>query len=317
MIPQIQLNEYQYACTNAAFFDLSDHGKIGVSGKDAAAFLHNLCTNDITRLAPGEGCEAFFTNAKARIIAYVWVQCGALDAGGAGYRIDTAAGLGQTLYQHLDHYLISEQVEITDRSEELAEIHIAGPQAGAIAAAAPGVQVERHQRVALDGYDLIFPAPDTAKVRQALEQAGAIAARNDVYNILRIETGVPSHGAEIDESRLAMEVGRTSQAISYTKGCYLGQETIVMARDRGHVNRALLGLKLTGDEPVAAGVKVFRGGEEIGQVTSSVFSPRVGSAIALAFLRRGHQQPGTVVDVESGDGGWQAEITELPFIPAS
>src|SRR5207249_7728705 len=95
----------------------------------------------------------------------------------------------------------------------------------------------------------------------------------------------------MDETTFAPEVGRIQQAICYTKGCFLGQEPIVMARDRGHVNRALLGLKLSGG-PAPAGTKLFREGKEVGQVTSSVVSPRLGP-IALAYLRRGNWEPGT------------------------
>jgi folate-binding protein YgfZ len=307
-------SEYRAALESAAFFDLSACGKLEAAGKDAAAFLHNLSTNDIKRLTPGHGCEAFFTNAKARVLAYVWIQCAA-RGDTVCYEIDTAPSLGEILFQHLNHYLISEQVELADQTGTLAELHLAGPRAVEMAEhVRDSCQVRRHDRLGLPGFDLLFPRVSLAKLEQLLVERGVAPAGLPVFDTLRIEAGIPAHGAEIDDTRLAMELSRTAQAICYTKGCYLGQETIVMARDRGHVNRTLLGLKLTGREPATAGAKVFRGEEEIGQVTSSVCSPRAGQAIALALLKRGHQQPGTAVEVVSELGRQRAAIADLPCI---
>src|SRR5262249_2121769 len=117
-----------------------------------------------------------------------------------------------------------------------------------------------------------------------------------------VEAGTPLYGADVTENNLAPEVGRTAQAISYTKGCYLGQEPIVRLRDLGHANRELTGLRIDGPEPAPAGAKLWREGKEVGQVTSSVYSPALGTAIALAYVRRGSTEPGTAVEVESGGG---------------
>ncbi len=309
--------QYQRAVEAAVFFDLAHHGRLEVAGKDAAAFLHNLCTNDTKQLGPDQGCEAFFTNAKARVIAFTWIERLERADGTPLFWVDTGPGLRTVLLQHLDRYLISEEVELADRTTEQRQLHLVGPQAhaalGTIREAVGDLWVWRHDRVALLGYDLVFPASALEQVRQGLTAAGVVAAGPEVYEVLRVEAGLPAHGAEIDDARLAMELGRTNQAISYTKGCYLGQETIVMARDRGHVNRTLLGLKLTGTEPVLPGATVYRGAEEVGQVTSSVFSPRLGRAFALGFLRRGHQQPGTALEVAAGTGRRAAEVAALPL----
>jgi folate-binding protein YgfZ len=130
--------------------------------------------------------------------------------------------------------------------------------------------------------------------------------------VLRVEAGAPLYGVDVDETTFAPEVGRTPQAISYAKGCYLGQEPIVMARDRGQVNRTLLGLLLPGG-PVPRGSLLFREGKEVGRVTSSVLSPTRGG-IALAYVRRGHQQPGTALEVEAGGQRHRAEVAALPFV---
>ena len=146
----------------------------------------------------------------------------------------------------------------------------------------------------------------------ALIAAGAQPAGLGTYEVLRVEAGVPEFGIDLDDNRLVFEVGRTAQAISYTKGCYLGQEPIVMARDRGHVNRLLLGLKLTGDSAVSPGSKVIRDGQEIGLTTSSVVSPPLG-ALALAYLRRGHWEAGTAGEVETASGRTRPKSPPCPF----
>src|SRR5439155_4477699 len=138
---------------------------------------------------------------------------------------------------------------------------------------------------------------DAVSFWQILTQAGARPAGKEAFEVLRVEAGVPRYGVEMNEERFVVEVGRTPQAISYSKGCYLGQEPIVMARDRGHVNRTLLGLKLNGD-PAPHGSLLHRDGKEVGRVTSSVVSPRLGAAVALGYLRRGCWEPGTAVEVE-------------------
>src|SRR5262249_54261915 len=154
-------------------------------------------------------------------------------------------------------------------------------------------------------------------LRKRLIDAGASVGTPATYDILRIEAGVPEYGRDLDENRLAMEAGRTAQAISYAKGCYLGQETIVMARDRGQVHRQLLGVEL-GDHPLPTdGAKLFRGNEEVGQVTSSVFSPRLEQGIGLAYLRRGNWEVGTELLVEPTSAGLAAVVAALPFAGGS
>jgi folate-binding protein YgfZ len=152
----------------------------------------------------------------------------------------------------------------------------------------------------------------TAEVRQALLAAGAVLAGPETYEILRVEAGTPRIGIDMDENRFVVEVGR-AHAICHTKGCYLGQEPIVMARDRaGHVNRSLRGLKLT-DHPAEPKSNLFSdAGQEIGVITSSLQSPRFGP-IALAYVRRGFESPETKLKVGAADGQ-SANVAELPFV---
>jgi folate-binding protein YgfZ len=165
----------------------------------------------------------------------------------------------------------------------------------------------------LPGYDLVCLKPRAAEVHRQLTVAGATPAGTDAYEILRVEAGTPAFGVDIDENRFVVEVGRAG-AISFTKGCYLGQEPIVMARDRaGHVNRSFRGLRLRDGQTLTAGTRLFAPeGKEAGVVTSSAVSPRLGT-IALGYVRRGHEQPGTVLEAESAGSGRTAVVAELPF----
>jgi folate-binding protein YgfZ len=328
------IDAYRHALEDAALFDLADRGLVELAGKDAVSFLHNLCTNDIKGLPAGASCEAFLTNVKARVIAHGFVSRLQQD-GLAVLWLDLVAGLAPKVLEHLDHHLISEEVELADRSGAVAQMYLCGPRArrlldSILAAPLPELpelhqapalvsvevtgHVRRHDYLGLPGYDLFFPRSAADNLRQTLTSAGAVLAGRETYEILRVEAGFPAFGPDIDEDRFVVEVGRARQAICYTKGCYLGQEPIVMARDRGHVNRTLLGLKLAAGEPVPAAARVFRGAEEVGTVTSSVRSPRLGTAIALAYLRRGSQEPGTAVEVEMAGTRRPAVVTALPLV---
>jgi len=327
--------EYGAARKTAAVFDLSHRGKVEVSGPDAPSFLHNLCTNDILGMPLGAGCEAFFCNPKAKVIAHTLIYHVLLGPERHAFWLDTAPGESAKLVQHLNRYLIAEDVEIADRTDEFCQVHLAGTGTIAVLTRALadevpdldpllhmertfGVSVNSHIRrnelLGIPGYDIVCLNALASGLWRMLTESGAKPAGLDAYDLLRVEAGTPVYGRDITEERFAFDVGRTAQAISYSKGCYLGQEPIVMARDRaGHAPRALLGLKLAGTMPVEAGSKVAHNGEEVGYVTSSVTSPRLGRAIALAYLRHGHQAPGTPVEVRSASGPVAAEVSALPF----
>jgi folate-binding protein YgfZ len=318
--------EYRHARTGAVLADESHRGKIEVGGPDAARFLQNLSTNDILSLAPGRGCEAFLTNNKAKVVAYLWIFRQDYAESRPVFWLDVAPGAAGKVLSHLDRFLISEQVEFADHTSAFAQIHLAGPQApalvkdvfgidppemgGLIPAVAGSPQVRRTDPLGAPGFDIV--APDGAKWWKRLTEAGARPIGREACEVLRVEAGMPREGAEIDENTFAPEVGRIAETICYTKGCYLGQESIVMARDRGQVNRTLLGVRLPAG-PVSHGSLLFAGEKEVGRVTSSVNSPRLGTAIGLAYVRRGHQELGTQLQVEVGGRRESAEVARLPF----
>ena len=307
-------DDYNAAREHAALFDVSNRGKITVRGPDARTFLHNLSTNDIKGLGPGTGCEAFFATAQARAVAYAFIHC-QLDDGEDAFWLDLDPGLSEKVMKHLDRYIISEQVELTDQTSEFSQLHLAGPEAESVLARlnlGTDSVVRRHDYLGLPGYDVLCPHQSLEAVRQKMLDCGARPATPATFEILRVESGTPVYGIDIDDNRFVAEVGRTQQAISYTKGCYLGQEPIVMARDRGHINRMLMGLRLSAGDVPARGTLLLREGKEVGQITSSVVSPTFGP-IALAYIRRGNSQPGTGVQLEAAGAARTAEVVWLPF----
>jgi folate-binding protein YgfZ len=294
--------------------------------------LHNLSTNDVVGLAIGAGCEAFLCTAKAKVVAHLLIYHLLLGDGREAYWLDVAPGEAEKVIKHLDHFVISEQVEFADRTREFAQIHLAGPQAHAILekavkdtvpelaelqhmmrtfGPAGTCHVRRHDPLGVPGYDIVCLRGRAESVWRLLIASGARPAGRSTYEGLRIEAGTPQYGLDIDENTLAPEVARTEQAISYTKGCFLGQEPIVRVRDIGQVNRTLIGLRIEGTTPASHGAKLFRDGKEVGFVTSSALSPGIGKVVALGYVRRGHTEPGTPLDVEVGSNRVSAQPIAL------
>lgn len=321
------MDAYRKALESAALFDVSDRGKLEFAGPDAPSFLHNLCTNDVVNLPLGGGCEAFFTTAKAKVVGRALIYHGRRGDNSDVLWLDTDPGQAERLLTHLSRYQIAERFDARDRTADFAQFHLAGPAAQTVLGQALGERVpdlpplghmertfgeratcsaRRHEPLGLPGYDIVCLKDRADEVRDRLTAAAATAGTADAYEVLRVEAGTPVVGVDLDENRFVVEAGR-ADAISYAKGCYLGQEPIVMARDRaGHVNRSFRGVKLPATVP--AGTKLFADGKEVGVTTSSVVSPRFGP-VALAFVRRGHEAPGTRLEVD----GQPAEVVALPM----
>ncbi len=307
--------EYVAATSEAALFDLSDRTQIELSGADRVRFLHSFCTNDVKRLSPGEGCEAFVTNVKGKVIGHVWID--ALDS---SLWLDADAGSAERILPHLERYVINEDVTITDRSADGAELLAVGPEAtgrlarlgidvdaldnlehraGKLAGAT--VRVRRFDVGPHRGYAIFAERNRLAACWQSLVEAGVRAAGAEVWTALRIEAGLPVFGVDLSDDNLAQEVGRTKTAISFTKGCYLGQEPIARLDALGHVNRELRSLRLVGSSVPASGMRVFAdaaGSAVVGTVTSSALSFATNSPVAMALLRSSSSACGQQVFVE-------------------
>lgn len=298
-VSEALLAEYRTLTQEAGIIDVSDRTKIELRGDDRASFLHNFCTNDIRRLQPGQGCEAFICNVKGHVLGHVHVFCGE-----SSLWLDTVPGQAEKLLAHLDRYLIREKVELLDRTNDFAETMIAGPKAGVV--------IRDKNELLLWQADwgnvpVYFISIDRG-VRQGNSGCGLPVCSREALEILRIEAGIPHFGIDITDDNLPQEVARDFEAISFTKGCYLGQETVARIDALGHVNRTLCGLAFTGETVPLAGTELKQGEKIVGAVTSACWSPKSERPLALGYVRRGANAPGTRLDSECG----VVEVIRLP-----
>lgn len=325
------LAEYQALTARAGIVDVGARTQIEILGADRITFLHSFCTNDIKKLEPGQGCEAFLCNAKGKVIAYVQVYC-RRDS----LVLETSPGQSGEIVAHLDRYVIREDVRLADRQPEWSQFLLAGPLASAVLARAmphaPASVIETrsdwlaHADVEIAGvpislrqarltgppsFLLSYPRDDavpaqSARVRDRLVESGAQSCSLAALEIVRIEAAIPSFGQDITDDNLPQEVGRDVHAISFTKGCYLGQETVARIDAMGHVNRKLCQFLIEGDALPATGSELLADGKAVGWVTSCTFSPRHGSFLALGYVRTTHAASGT--NLTSGHDGPRAIV---------
>jgi folate-binding protein YgfZ len=321
--------EYRAARTGAALFDCSDTGKVDVAGRDSASFLHNLCTNDIKGLGVGHGCQAFLTTSQAKTIALACI----FRMESERFCLDSGRVPGDVISCHLDHFLVSEAVAFTDRSDELVQLHLTGPEAhrilGSIALVSSDVpelsvhqvewrtsklEIRKRSRLGTGGFDLLAGPAAATSLWEAMTSAGAVSAGFEAYEMMRIEAGIPEYGVDIDESNLPQETGLTERAVSFEKGCYIGQETIARIRAYGHVNRYLVRLTVAGLQRPKPGCKLLSGQTEIGRLTSSSWAPSSDAIIALGYVRRGFEQAGKSITVHDGNERYAAVVSPLRSI---
>ena len=284
---------YEALRASAAWLDLSVRGRIYATGEDRARLLHAMTTNHVQQLTPGTGCYAFFLNAQGHVQADVNLLC--LDD---RFLLDTEPETRERILAHLDKYIIADDVTLEDVSASLACVAVEGPRAGdmlaAIGAPAPeadyahaafeGAIVERASSTGAPGFRIFMAAAEKAGWVARLESSGAVHATADEARIVRLEHGKPRYGDDIFDTTLPQET-QQMHAVHFTKGCYIGQEIVERIRSRGHVNRLLVKLELEGKTPVAAETKVMAGAAEVGEVTSSAYSPALDKVVALAYVR--------------------------------
>jgi tRNA-modifying protein YgfZ len=298
----------------AALVDRSEIGKLALTGREARALLAGQVTNDIEALTPGTGCYAALLTNKGKMLADLRV----IDTGDELLLICERAGL-QALFDQLRRGAIGWDAELHKRTLQQGLLSLAGPRAREIAGAA-ALPAEEHASVrsaiggadvllvATDlGVDVVCAAEDTARVRDALVAAGAVPAGEEVVEVARVESGRPRYGIDLDDTVIPQEAGLNERAVSFTKGCYVGQETVARLHWRGKPNRHLRGLRLSA--PAPTGTPLRLGDREVGRLGSVAASPAFGP-IALAIVRR-EAGAGDTLDV--GDGGVTARVVELPF----
>ena len=305
--------QYTAATEGVALIDRSDRGKLAVSGPQAAAYLDSLLSNDVASVAPGGGIDATLLTHKGRMLAEVRVLATEdellLDCERVGL---------QALFDALTQYRIGYTAELHKRTLQRGLVSLIGPRADELVAQAPGAAEHAHVATFVGevpvrairtilGLDLLSESEQTAELIDTLVAAGAVTVDEAVADAVRIEHGRPRFGVEIDETTMPQEAGLHERAVSYSKGCYIGQETVARLYWKGKPNRLLRGLRLSA--PAAAGAELRLDGDAVGALGSVTQSPRLGT-IGLALVRR-EAQPGAVLAV--GADGASATVVELPF----
>ncbi|HEV2833921.1 MAG TPA: glycine cleavage T C-terminal barrel domain-containing protein [Pyrinomonadaceae bacterium] len=290
--------------------DLSDRGRISVSGSEAVMFLNGLITNDLKTLDENHWMPAAFPNVQGRLLAAVRVIRRANDI-----LLDTEAATREKVIKIIERFTMAGDFKVTDLTDATAMISVQGRRASELRE-----QISREEvtivpatHTAEDGFDLIIDGKEKSSVWRSLVDAGATPVSERVEEILRIEAGIARYGLDMDETNVVTETN-LDDAVSYTKGCYLGQEIIVRIKHRGHVAKKLTGLRFETEQKVEPGAVIKSAdAKEIGRVTSATFSPTLQATIALAYVRYEHQAPGTRVVVENAP----AVVAELPFVRGS
>lgn len=284
-----------------------------LTGEDRVRFLHGMVTNDIEALAPGQGCHAAMLTTKGKMLADLVVY---RDADRLMLELDGA--LGDKIKGVLDKHIIMDDVEVADLSAELRVQGVYGDDAAAAVAAATGADAAAlaalpHYHFVTAGAARIARAPELGLPGYHVFGAARVAGEpldDAAFEERRVEAGTPRYGVDMGEDRLPIEAGVTD-AVSFDKGCYLGQEVIARATNLGHINRKLVGLVVDGEAPPAHGAKLSAPTRpEAGFVTSAVRSRRLGRTIALAYVHRTLWDPGTRLTLDDGRG---AVVTALPF----
>ena len=341
------LEPYRAARRGAAFIDLSERGRLVLTGADRASYLQGLLTNDVAALPPGEGCYSAYLTPQGRLIADM-----AVVNLGDELLLDVDAGVTAMLLDRFREFVFTEAVTAEDRTAAWAALAVHGPEASRIVAdlvrpagdgaplgadalgrlpeyrrragrfADAPVAVVRSDEIGEVGFVLYADAAVARPLSAALAEAGAAELDAETFALLRLEAGRPAFPADMDETTIPLEAGIESRAVSQTKGCYVGQEVIVriLHRGQGRVARRLVGLRLgPGDPPPDAGAALHAAdrpdGEPVGAVTTARWSPALGRPIALGYVKRELAAPGRELAVTHGDRRLAAVVAARPFLP--
>jgi folate-binding protein YgfZ len=306
--------DYHVVTQACGLLDRSERGKLGLTGGDAKSFLQGQVTNDVEALAPGDGCYAAFLTPKGKMLGDLRI----LDAADE-LLLDTERVALQELFNMIRRFSIGYEVDLHKRTLERGLLSLIGPDAGGVAGVGDLPEREHaHRPVEIDGVaarairtdvgvDLLCEASDVDPLRDALVRRGAVRVPETAVDCLRVERGRPRYGVDLDDSVIPEEAGLNERAVSFTKGCYVGQETVARLHYRGKPNRHLRGVRLSA--PAHTGDEITFDGRVVGRVASVVSSPELGP-IALALVRR-EAPPGSTVSV--GAEAISAQIVELPF----
>jgi folate-binding protein YgfZ len=294
----------------AAFLDLSGRTKLRITGNDRLRFLNGQITNDVRKATEKTAIEACVLNAKGKINAHIFVSA-APDC----FFIDAAPELRETLVTRLERYVIADDVQIEDVTDQLSIFHL-------LSRTAPNLSVRRvisARRFGEPGWDIWTERALYDAVLQQLSPTYGLLD-HAAAEIARIEHGVPRWGRELTDQIIPIEANLEERAIDYEKGCYIGQEVISRIKMSGQTNKRLRGLISLGDIPLQPGMKLaatFAKSKEAGWITSATRSEKIGKEIALGYVKRGFNDPGARLDALTSDSGTAIEIAievvPLPF----
>jgi len=330
------LREHAALRETAGILDLSFRSRICLTGGDRIRFLHGQVTNDVKALRDGEGCYAALITAKGKMQSDLNV-----------YRLpdelllDFEPGLTPAICQRLEKYVIADDVQLTDVGPLYGLLSVQGPQGGAVASAlAQGAELPdkpfgfvkvtpptigeiylvNRPRLNTSGFDLFVPAAGLEAAANRLFGAARTVAGSpcgwEALEISRIEAGIPRFGADMDETNIPLEAGLEGRAVSFSKGCYIGQEVISRIHTYGQVAKSLRGLRLVDAiTPLPArGDKLFIAEKEVGYITSATHSPTLSADIALGYVRREVHHSGAELTVRTSGGDARALVVDLPFV---
>lgn len=327
--------EYATLTTKAGLIDLSARGRVVLLGADRQKMLNGQVTNNVKDLKPGEGCYAALVNAKARMLSDLNIYALRDEL-----LLDFEPGFTGPIVERLERFIIAEDVHVVDAAPHYGLISLQGPDAGDILRAAGRfaeipqkpltwvstadadggeIYLMRQERIGGPGFDLFVPNAAIGRAMEGwtelVERAGGGCVGWNALEVARIEAGLPRFGADMDETQLAPETGISDRAISYTKGCYSGQEVIARIRTYGQVAKALRGLRLSdGDDSPPTGTRLFRAGKDVGYLTSVVRSPALNARVALGYVRKECNAPGNELAVGTEGCFGTAVVVDLPFV---
>jgi tRNA-modifying protein YgfZ len=340
-------DDYEALRRGAGLVNRGARGRLMLTGADRRSYLQGVLTNDIEALAPATGCYAALLTPQGRMISDMRV----LELGDA-ILLDVPASTLVTVRDRLSQFIFAEDVLVTDASETLWHLGVYGPTSAAVLATTLGrlhqddepapsttdlealapfssgrwdcgsspLIVVRNDDYGVMGFDLFPEIGRADALETALLGAGAAAAADAALEAVRIEAGVPAFGSDMTEETIPLEAGIEDRAISFSKGCYVGQEIIIRVMHRGHgrVARRLVGFSFPPDSLLPAVGDTLRAQDrEIGALTSAAWSPTLEHAIALGYVHRDFVEPGTQVNVVRDGRTVEAQVASLPFIPAA
>ena len=311
MLREQVLSEHNQLTKDSGFVVLDGRTLIRVTGKDRHAFLHNFCTADTKKLEPGRLTEAFVLDGKGKLLGHVF-----LIASESEILLSTVAHQFEVMQPHLDKYIIREDVQLSDVSDKFATVFVCGPTAEArlrdVCSELPGKneriefefadhRLELAQlELAGDGFMFVVPKKVVTAFSKTLWEAGIQECSFEALEVVRIENATPWFGIDSSAANLPQELRRDDKAISFDKGCYLGQETVARIDAIGHVNQFLVSFKL--DAQVEPGTELVADGKKVGRLTSVCWSPNLQSWIGLGFLKRQLCKEGIEVDAGGVSG---------------